>query len=326
MAWGIRLRNKITNDPFLAGRLRMTFYYLAFCTVVFWSGSFLVDHYAHTVLLQAFADPAARSPEEVMALIDESRMKIRIFYVIVFSLGAYVLMGEALRPVREALESERRFIANVSHELRTPLTLAKAETEVLLKKPELLDLTRATAALRKNLTEIDHVSRIIQFLLVLSDFNGQKGTTTKQQVPLSQIVRAAEAQSARLLNEKKVRLLTAVPEGDTRVRGNAIALEKLLLNLVRNAAIYSPEGSTIEVSVARTGSGKLLLAVRDYGIGIPASEHKHIFKPFYRGMNASPGGTGLGLAIVQEVVRLHNARIRVDSVEGKGSTFTIEFS
>ncbi|WP_457113132.1 sensor histidine kinase [Marmoricola sp. URHA0025 HA25] len=95
--------------------------------------------------------------------------------------------------------------------------------------------------------------------------------------------------------------------------------------MVANAVAYSPEGSTVVVS-AKGGESTVDLSVTDQGIGIPATEIDRIFERFYRvdpARHRSTGGTGLGLSIVKHVAASHGGDVRVWSVEGQGSTFTL---
>lgn len=325
MAWGTRLRHKFAADPLFRARLRMTLYYVAFCSLIFFLVSLFTDRMAHEVILEALTHPGTLTPEDVLQRIDTIRWGSRLVYVIALTLGTYVLMGIALRPVRDSIESERRFIASISHELRTPLTLAKAETEMLLKKSELLDLPRAIEGLKRNLEEIGNISRIIQFLLVLSDFSDRKTTAIRQDVRLADTISTVTGHAEHLLEEKGVTLETHLSAPAASVKGNPVALDKMLLNLVRNAITYSAPGDTVTIELLRSERGNPLLSVRDRGTGMSAYDSVHVFEPFYRGKNARPGGTGLGLSLVREVVQMHKARIQVKSVLGKGTEFTVEF-
>jgi signal transduction histidine kinase len=97
----------------------------------------------------------------------------------------------------------------------------------------------------------------------------------------------------------------------------------MLSNLLSNAVKYSAAGSTVEVTL-RHEVGRVLLRVRDQGIGIPASEQKRIFEPFFRaGNTGGVAGTGLGLSILRNAVELHGGQVQFESAEGEGSTFTV---
>jgi signal transduction histidine kinase len=103
-------------------------------------------------------------------------------------------------------------------------------------------------------------------------------------------------------------------------------LDQVLTNLLSNALKYSPAGSPVTVRLDRA-DGWARLSIRDHGIGIPTDEHEHLFRPFQRGRNAPAmyaGGLGLGLSISKGIVDRHGGRIRAESCEGEGSTFTVE--
>jgi len=109
------------------------------------------------------------------------------------------------------------------------------------------------------------------------------------------------------------------------ILGNGDEVALALGNLVANAVAYSPDGSTVVVG-ARTNEMMVDLSITDQGIGIPAEEIDRIFERFYRvdpARHRSTGGTGLGLSIVKHVAASHGGEVRVWSVEGQGSTFTL---
>ncbi|MEK6221644.1 MAG: ATP-binding protein, partial [Chloroflexota bacterium] len=108
------------------------------------------------------------------------------------------------------------------------------------------------------------------------------------------------------------------------VVGDPIQLRQMLDNLLGNAIKYTPQGGEIKLTAIEE-DGQFIFQVIDSGIGIPTKDQKRIFDRFFRATNA-PGdiqGTGLGLAIVKTIVDNHQGRIWVDSILGKGSTFTV---
>ena len=108
------------------------------------------------------------------------------------------------------------------------------------------------------------------------------------------------------------------------VRGDEARLGQVVVNLVHNAIKFSPDGGEVRVAVRRAGDD-IELAVADHGIGIKRADRARIFERFYKADRARVrgGGTGLGLAIARHVVEGHGGRIRVESEEGLGSTFTV---
>jgi signal transduction histidine kinase len=123
-----------------------------------------------------------------------------------------------------------------------------------------------------------------------------------------------------------IELALIAPEPPPQVAADPDGLRQVLVNLVENAIKYSPEGGRVELELAQT-DGRVRFAVRDAGLGIPASEHERIFEKFFRldpNLSRGVGGTGLGLYISREIVRRMGGRIRVESEPGRGSTFSFE--
>jgi len=123
-----------------------------------------------------------------------------------------------------------------------------------------------------------------------------------------------------------VDLVLTAPEPAPDVAADPDGLRQELVNLVENAIKYSPEGGRVELELAQS-DGRVRFAVRDAGLGIPASEHERIFEKFFRldpNLSRGVGGTGLGLYISREIVRRMGGRIRVESEPGSGSTFSFE--
>ena len=107
------------------------------------------------------------------------------------------------------------------------------------------------------------------------------------------------------------------------VYGDASLLSQLLSNLLSNAVKYSPQGGLVEIAAAKADD-QVVVSIRDHGIGIPESERERVFERYYRGSNTSGiGGSGVGLSLVRSIVDLHKGSISLESVEGKGSLFTL---
>src|SRR5262249_40620689 len=139
------------------------------------------------------------------------------------------------------------------------------------------------------------------------------------------VARAVEA-SRPLIKERGHALEVRQPHEGLVVEGDPVRLTQVLLNLLNNAAKYTPAGGRIELIVQRAG-GEALLRVRDTGIGIPEALLAHIFDPFTQG-DRSPerteGGLGIGLTLVKRLTEMHGGSVRASSAgRGKGSEFTV---
>ena len=231
------------------------------------------------------------------------------------------------RDVTEMLRVDamrRDFVANVSHELRSPLTVIAAYLEGFEEMPEI-----DPAELRKHLPQMrqqsDRMRRLIDDLLMLARLES-----------ISEIHEGevdAPALVDRLLHEA-----TDLSQGTHdirrggicpfRLRGNGEELYTAFVNLVSNAVRYTPPGGSITLKWAATENGGAEFAVTDTGVGIDAQHIPRLTERFYRvdqGRSRASGGTGLGLAIVKHILQRHQARLRIDSTIGKGSTFAAVF-
>jgi len=125
--------------------------------------------------------------------------------------------------------------------------------------------------------------------------------------------------------ESRAQIIDLRVDGTPRICGVEQLISQLVENLVGNAMKYSPDGGEIGIELGESGGGDVSLRVRDQGIGIPQEAIPHLFERFYRVPGTKAEGSGLGLAFVKEVADRHGATIRVESVEGAGSCFTVRF-
>lgn len=230
---------------------------------------------------------------------------------------ALVTERTAAERLRELDRLKDDFLSTVSHELRTPLTVICALTEVMREsswrgeeQAELL------ARIAKNASEMN---AMVEGLLDYSRLEAGKVQLEIGPLRVSDAVtRCVElAQSA--LAERHVSLEVA---NDLEVAADARGFERILVNLLTNAAKYSRKGSTIGV-IATAGDREAAIAVEDEGIGIPVRQQARVFERFYQGgVVSGKRGTGIGLSIVRRYVELLGGRVWVESEPGRGSRFS----
>ena len=239
-------------------------------------------------------------------------------------LGALIMMNDVTQIRR--LESMRRdFVANVSHELRTPITSIKGFMETLLdgamEEPD-----EARRFLQIIAKQADRLDAIIEDLLSLSrvEQESERGEIALKSGRLADVLSAAVQTVQTKAETRGVRIEVMCPDALT-AHMNAPLLEQAIVNLVDNAIKYSDEGKSVLVK-AVAEEGAVRIEVVDQGHGIAREHHDRIFQRFYRvdkSRSRQLGGTGLGLAIVKHITQAHGGTVSVESVVGKGSTFTI---
>jgi PAS domain S-box-containing protein len=223
----------------------------------------------------------------------------------------------------DSLKSD--LVASVSHELRTPLTSIVSFTHLLrdglgtdgvADQAEFLDIiTRNT----------DRLLRLVDDLLLLDRLESNSLQVSNEWVDFPSLVEIAVSSIRPAAKEKGVTLLSESVSGPPLV-GDVDRLGQLIDNLLANAVKFTPPKGQVRTEVTRTDDAWRLV-VSDTGIGIPIDEQHQLFQRFYRASNArqvSASGSGLGLLIALRITELHQGSIDVASVEGRGTTVTVE--
>ena len=219
------------------------------------------------------------------------------------------------------LEQVRRdFVANVSHELRTPLTVVHGYLDLI--EPD--DVPEYGAMIVEMRRQSARMTQIVEDLLTLSRLDAQQGAHEEpvhMATMLSLLKREAES-----LSGGQHRIAVQL-DSQRDLIGSERDLHSAFSNLVFNAVRYTPAGGSVDISWHDLGENASL-SVRDTGHGIPAEHLPRITERFYRvstSRSREKGGTGLGLSIAKHVLGLHQARLRIDSEPGVGSTFHCDF-
>ena len=246
--------------------------------------------------------------------------------------GAWIV----LRDVSELQRLRRirtEFVDNLSHELRTPLTNLRLLAETLAMELGSAEVSpRIRDSVERIDGETDHLAQMVNELLDLARIEQGDVPMRRDPVDFGEVVRGAVNRLQPFADRQQVTLSYNLPDStdDRAVSGDQERLEQVIVNVVHNAIKFSPAGSAVVVTVARsTGDpAKVVTTVTDAGPGIPRKSLERVFERFYKVDRArardGSSGTGLGLAIARHIVEAHGGRIWVDSVEGKGATFFIE--
>jgi two-component system, OmpR family, phosphate regulon sensor histidine kinase PhoR len=237
--------------------------------------------------------------------------------------GTVLAYGDVTDYVR-AVDAKAQFVAAVSHELRTPLTSVLGHLELLTDSPDL------PASLIGRVEVIERNTRRLQELVddLLQSAQMSDGRLAITRVPLDLaglVVEAVEAIGP-IARTAGLDLTLDVPEGGVVARVDGQRLRQVVDNLLSNAVKYTEPGGSVAVRLWQTGS-TVDISVADTGIGVPPEEVDRLFRPFFRGADATARylpGAGLGLNIVRGIVEAHGGQIHVDTALGRGSTFHVE--
>ena len=227
-----------------------------------------------------------------------------------------------LRALAESRERQSRLVADAGHELRTPLTSLRTNMELLIASsrpgaPHIPD--EDMAELRTDVVaQIEELSQLVGDLVDLAREDAPE--TVFERVDLSEVVERSLERARRRRNEIDFTAVT-VP---WFVYGDHAGLSRAVLNVLDNAAKWSPTGEQVRVAMKPAGDGLLELTVDDAGPGIPEEDRELVFDRFYRSTaSRSMPGSGLGLAIVRQVVVKHGGTIAVDVSERGGALIRI---
>ena len=224
----------------------------------------------------------------------------------------------------QSFQQIRQFSTDVSHELRTPLTAIRGQLEVALFTANTTEQYKD--AMVNALQDVEQLSNIVRALLLLSQ--AESGQVVLQMAPLdlAPIVEDITEQFQIPAEEQKLTLRAEVERSGCLVKADRTQIGRLITNLVSNAVKYTRPGGTVVVRLKPRLPDAVQFIVEDTGVGISKDHLPHIFDRFYRvrPAHSSPvQGLGLGLSFVAWIVQAHNGKIDVDSVEGKGTTFTV---
>jgi two-component system phosphate regulon sensor histidine kinase PhoR len=226
---------------------------------------------------------------------------------------------------REArLEAMRKdFVANASHELRSPLTVINGYLDQLADDPGLEPVWRAP--IEEMRRQADRMRLIVEDLLELSKLEASGKEAPLDPVDIGGML--ALLRKEVLGREFRPREVTLKLDSTARLLGSEAELHSIASNLITNAVKYTPEDGSVAIRWWVDAQGGHL-AVTDTGIGIPEEHLPRLTERFYRvdrGRSRKSGGSGLGLSIVKHALQRHGGRLTIDSIEGRGSTFTCHF-
>jgi PAS domain S-box-containing protein len=234
-------------------------------------------------------------------------------------------LTRALEKQRELDRLQREFIQNVSHELRTPIGIILGYAE-LLESGELGEVNPDHREPIRIITRRTHMLRkLVEDITAILEIEARTRNGQRVRIDLAALAQAAIDEFQIAAEKAQLTLAAEIEADQAPLQGDAVALRRVLDNLVGNAFKFTPAGGRVTVRL-RTTDGQAILAVSDTGIGIASDKVERIFDRFYQVDGSATrhyGGMGLGLALVKEIVEAHGGQIAVTSQVNEGTTFTI---
>ena len=226
--------------------------------------------------------------------------------------------------LREGDRRKDEFLAMLAHELRNPLSPISSAAEVLRMGADADHARRASEVIGR---QVRHITKLMDDLLDVSRVTRGLVHLDRQPVEISSVLHSAIEQASPLLDEKGHTLSTTVDAPRAVVMGDRARLVQIVVNLLNNAARYTPNGGRIDVSL-HANDEVVTLRVADSGQGIEPELLPHIFELFTQGKRSpdrAQGGLGMGLALVQRLAELHGGSVEAQSAgPGRGSAFSVD--
>ncbi|RJT19197.1 phosphate regulon sensor histidine kinase PhoR [Buttiauxella izardii] len=242
------------------------------------------------------------------------------FRVMPYSDEQWLLVARDVTQMHQLEGARRNFFANVSHELRTPLTVLQGYLEMM--QDQTLEGPLREKALGTMREQTSRMEGLVKQLLTLSKIEAAPAMVLNEKIDVPLMLRVVEREAQTLSHDRQT--LQFDIDSTLKVFGNDEQLRSAISNLVYNAVNHTPEGTHITVSWKKVAAGANF-SVSDDGPGIAAEHVPRLTERFYRvdkARSRQTGGSGLGLAIVKHALSHHDARLSIESLPGKGSTFS----
>ena len=297
---------------------KVTFLNVLLLTLLFGT----IDHIRRKIMVDRPVQIITQATEQIM----QGDFSVRVRPMHGAGVEGFNQIGMAINAMAQELSGTETlrtdFIANVSHELKTPLAVM-GNYAAMLQRPGITEDEKNEYA--KAISEAARkLAQLITNILKLNKLENQQIFPQPKEFDLSEQLCECLLVFEDAWEAKNLEIETDIQE-DVRIKSDPELLSLVWNNLISNAVKFTPDGSSIGLSLKTEGSS-VVVQVRDTGCGMKPEVGQHIFEKFYQGDTShATQGNGLGLALVKRVVDILNGEIGVQSVYGQGSTFTVKF-
>ena len=279
--------------------------------------------------LQKAIDKVYESQENTQLIIEkEARYySVSIAYTVESLNGhqSIIIIYSDITSIRQIEVLKRDFFVNASHELKSPLTSIMGSSELITQgmvkdKDGMIDL------IERIHSEAIRMNHLVMDMLLLSELENQNTRKEKKNINIQAVVNDAVNNLSYLIKEQNTTIIQHIKAKS--IRFNADDFYQMIRNIIENAIKYGRKDGHVWIK-AEEDSEKILVSIKDDGIGIPNEDQERIFERFYRvdkARSRNSGGTGLGLSIVKHIVLNYQGEIHLESKQNKGTTISITFS
>ncbi|MBN1637125.1 MAG: HAMP domain-containing protein [Deltaproteobacteria bacterium] len=235
--------------------------------------------------------------------------------------GLATAFNDMLARIQNLLAELQDVTNNIAHDLRSPITRIRGIAETTATGEAGIEEYREMAGII--VEECDRLVEMINTMLEIATADSGLAKFSHEPVNVGELVAQSCDLFSPLAEEKSIVLECKIPPESIKIETDIARLQRAVANILDNAIKYTPDGGTVSVKVERDGQTAMIL-IADSGIGIVPSDLPRIFERFYRGDHSrSSSGNGLGLSYADAVIRAHGGKILVESLQTKGSSFTV---
>lgn len=269
------------------------------------------------IITETEGDPAKNASDEIEFII----YLVDGILLVIIGFSSYFLAGKTLKPIKEALDSQKKFSADASHDLRTPLAIITTESEVTLQNKN-ASTEELRSTIESNLEETKKMSKLVHDLLLISRGDDQSTLHSFIETDLHTFIENIVVKLKPQVESKGLQVNLCEYQ-KLLVTIDSDNFERAILNILQNAIKYTKVGSvTIKL---KTDAQKAYVVIEDTGVGIDQKDLPHVFDRFYKAEHSrsDSSSSGLGLPIAKLIIEEHKGNIQIDSGVNKGTIVTI---